>query len=477
MQIILDNIKILSKFIDQIDEQIQQFQKNNNQNKISEKDLIEDFDTLTLKINQITNKIKSAKNDAQDFRNQEQFIHTKTEHDGQKENNNVSHFEQLTEGIQNIYQCQSPSFETHTQVCIEQIAQTLQNKILKTKPKKSVSFSNELQKLQEQTESSAEPNQNEQIKFKKVQSDPGLRFKIPEQPTEKIFQKSILKKSKTLEKQSYEQECCFYDDLSLTDLNLDYYGIKNHQAILNLTQKEQKYENYSESIFFSELAVKLSNSGQSQQRIICLTQNYFYVLPNLNSSQDVKRFLITEINEMILDIDDSQTCSLVIKNQFKLNIKLNHRKQFIQFILGVSKNKPNVYFKNSRHLFNSQHYNNSNSKFFNEESPKQPKDNKQQFNIFILNNGINDMMNTEKINGKLLIDNDQIIISANDSNQFIIEKGEMVIFQKNDIQNRTVTFQSSNNHSKIFDIQLQNEYDYPLLENKLVTYNKYQNLK
>ncbi|KAL4463012.1 hypothetical protein ABPG72_009475 [Tetrahymena utriculariae] len=421
--------------------------------------------------------MNSANDNVQDPSNQEELIYKNTEYDGQSQTRQteenyaiIQHNDYISQDIQSI--CQNPQIKTHIQIGQQQTTLPLQDEQQQIKPKKSVSFCYEFEKLQ-QKQSSTESNQIEQIKFKKEQSYPGLTFKMPKQINEKSLKKSILKKSKTLEKSKYEQECDFDDELNFFDMNLDFYGIKNNLAVQNLTQKEQKNKNYNEKIFFSELAVKLSNSGELQQRIILLTQNSFYVLPNLNSSLDVKRFLITEINEIILNAEDSQICSLVIKNQFKLNIKLNHRKKFIQFILNVTKNNPNailptIYFKNSSHFLNCKNNNNYNNNFLSENS-KLSKDNKQQFSILILDNEMRNTMNTKKIDATLLIKNNQITIATNDSNYIMIEKGEVFIFQKKDIQKRTITFQSINNHNKYFDIQLQREYDFPILVNELET--------
>ncbi|EAS05556.1 hypothetical protein TTHERM_01354250 (macronuclear) [Tetrahymena thermophila SB210] len=329
-----------------------------NQNKISEKDLNEKIKDLSQKINKLVNTISFSNITAQELRSQDELNNTKTEtkcdpafeEDITNLNENY-----LTETDEIQTDCSSQNTQSHS---LQQKNLILQNKHQYIQTKKSVSFYQDLGKYYEQKESNTKSKENIQIQIKKVQSDPGFECKMQKLQIETIPKKSILKKSKTLEKPNYGQE--FYNDLNFLELDFDFYRVKDNQFILNLLQKEQKDQKYSYNAYFSEQAVKLSNSGESQQRIICLTQNYFYVLPNLNSSSDVKRFLIAEINEIILDTNDSEICSLVIKNQFKLNIKLNHRQEFIQFILNVFKKlinalPPIIYFKNCNHFLNSQH--------------------------------------------------------------------------------------------------------------------------
>ncbi|KAL4476582.1 hypothetical protein ABPG74_010315 [Tetrahymena malaccensis] len=255
------------------------------------------------------------------------------------------------------------------------------------------------------------------------------------------------------------------DDFEIFDLNiseLDFQRIKRFEYVQNLIEKEKNYLNYDEKFFFSDYVIKLSSSGKSKQMIICVTQNYFYVLPETIKEKDSKSFFIKDINEIILAHDDEQNCSLIIKNEFKLNLQICHRQELVKYIFTVIKNLntplPKMNFKQSQFCLIPKNINNN---LLSQCTSQSLSDKQEVFKIIIYKNDDNQINNSNKTHGFLQIENQKVILLNSN-----FEKFEVQLIKK-DALIKNLMFQSLNQPSQLFKIQLQNDYDFPLLVNKL----------
>ncbi|KAL4463014.1 hypothetical protein ABPG72_009477, partial [Tetrahymena utriculariae] len=329
IQVLNDNFNVLSRQIDKIENQIILIQLDNQyyqQLQNLQNTILEHLQNLCQKIQKITISCQSLQD--QEFRNQNAQISNDTQ---KKE----LAFNEIGQSV--IQDKEEESSNKHSDQNKGYTLQTTQN--LNLKFQKSVSFQKNIEQKQIFEENIQSEENKGKIQMTQNFNDISLKSLLNNVQNKTKKAKSILKKYKTLDKFVTENNTA--NDQEILELNtteLDFLGIKKYGQIQNLIQKEKSDLNYDEKYFFSEQATKLSNSGKQQSRIICMTQKYFYVLPETMNENDTKSFFIKDINEIILAHDDQQNCSfksqgtLQIENQKVILINSNFEKFEVQFL-------------------------------------------------------------------------------------------------------------------------------------------------
>ncbi|KAL4450436.1 hypothetical protein ABPG74_019334 [Tetrahymena malaccensis] len=191
------------------------------------------------------------------------------------------------------------------------------------------------------TNNKTEQSEQSSIKsshFKRVTFSQNNSFSQYLQETSKKASKSILKKSKTFElsqKQQRDENNIF----EKYELNMDFCNIKQEEFIQNLLEIENQNSKY----FFSVFATQISSSGLKKEKIIFITQNAFYMMQDLYNYNHITKFDISEINKIIIESENTNNCSIVVKNKFLLSLQIKHFKEFKQFIQSLFKNALNSF--------------------------------------------------------------------------------------------------------------------------------------
>ncbi|EAS05560.2 hypothetical protein TTHERM_01355280, partial (macronuclear) [Tetrahymena thermophila SB210] len=465
IQVLINDLSGLSQFIDKIEQQIQQIKLDNEQYKKSENAIVKHVQMLNQKIEKIARSLNSHNLKDQKIKSQETQFCTNIKKGSIFEKKQKSLFQEETEKSINK---QSPQNIDHP-------FQIIQCSNLKLQ--KSVTFQFSIQEkniFDDSRQKEENDDENQMIKYfnynSSMHSINSLKCKVEQT-------KSILKKSKTLDK--FDHEISPVEDQKFFNTNMadtDYCELRNHEFIKNLIQSEQINSKNKENYFYSESVTKLSKSGKQELKIICMTQNFFYVFPQKINNDNVKKFLMKDINDIIIDVNEKQKCSIVIKNEFQLNLIISHRNEFLDYIFRVFKNylntlQPKILYKQAQQpQLNPQ---NKNSKPQIVTKCSIFKDKNQYYKIFILKDHTNLINNNKKSNGILLINNDQNFIQFS-KDSFSIEVNLQVKYLKKDVEARILQFQSLDSPYEIFNIQLQSEYDFPLLAKHLEYFSKQQ---
>ncbi|EAS05559.3 hypothetical protein TTHERM_01354280 (macronuclear) [Tetrahymena thermophila SB210] len=451
LQIIQDTFKELSQILDKIGSQIKQIEKDSIQYKGSKNCITKFLQEISQKIEMMISQLNQEHSADQQSKNGQKDIQIDIKKERTLEQSQIKTLSSIDSKLNELGHgqktplCQSPQK-------LENIASPQKNS--KLKQQKSVQF---------QYNFEAEEKESSKSNLNKIEKN--LKQT-----------KSILKKSKTQE--FFANQISPDEDIQLSDTSMadtDYCELRNHELINNLIQSEQINSKNKENYFYSESVTKLSKSGKQELKIICMTQNFFYVFPQKINDDNFKKFLIKDINQIIIDVDEKQKCSMVIKNEFQLNLIISHRKEFVDYIFRVFKNylnalQPKIQYKQAQSPQLNPQNKYSKSPIVTKSSISKNKN--QYYKIFILNDHTNLLNNNQKSNGVLLINNDQIIIQLSENNN--LEESHQVKYLKKDTEARILQFQSLDIPNKIFNIQLQSEYDFPLLGIHLEFFSKQQ---
>ncbi|KAL4505126.1 hypothetical protein ABPG73_021973 [Tetrahymena malaccensis] len=317
LQIIQERFKQLSQLVDNVGNQVKQFEKDNIQHigQKSSSYIIQFLKEISKIIETMISQLSQEQCADQQFRSTQNEIELDIKREQAYEQIQIQALSSIEQENKNYLQ--SPQKAKHT-------PSKQQNQ--KLKQQKSVQFYNDAGFYTEERTQSKANNIEKNLKQRK----------------------SILKKLKTLDKSDIEKILVEDMEIDLTDT--DFYEVKNNKVITNLIQSQNIYPNNQDQYIYSELVTKLSKSGQQQLKIICMAGQFFYVFPEQICDTNFKSFLIKDINEIIFDVQEKQKCSIVIKKEFQLNLKTNHRQELVQYIFRVFKYQlnalqPMIYYK------------------------------------------------------------------------------------------------------------------------------------
>ncbi|EAR93292.2 hypothetical protein TTHERM_00741650 (macronuclear) [Tetrahymena thermophila SB210] len=283
--------------------------------------------------------------------------------------------------------------------------------------------------------------------------------------------KSILKRSQTFDKNQNLQR-----DVKDTSYqsDMDFVNIIQEKFIQQILEKETCNSNDLKQHFFSELATKISSSGEKKKRIIFLTYNSFFVLQDLHSYKYIQRFNISDINKITIHSDYQNVCSILLRNSFKLNLQINHFNEFIQFI----KNVFNSILKTFLPIIQKQKQKMNEDPKINDNNYTQLimqsflSSQKEQFYVKIQIMSNNIPQSNSKILGILQFFQNEIYITAMEKSSEL-KRFTQVILLDEDLQQKSFNFQSLKKNL-IFNIKLLIDSDFPLLIQKIQDINKYQ---
>ncbi|KAL4450437.1 hypothetical protein ABPG74_019335 [Tetrahymena malaccensis] len=286
--------------------------------------------------------------------------------------------------------------------------------------------------------------------------------------------KSILKRSQTFELNQQQRDV--KDLIQTYSQDMDFCDILQEQLIQQLLESESCNTNYLKKYFFSELATKISSSGEKKKKIIFLTHNQFYVLQDLQSNQHIQKFNISEINKITIHSDYQDVCSIIVKNQFQLNLQIKHFKEFINFIQTIFKCVLKSFLpiiqKKQKLKINQepQQVDNNNTEqkmqlFLNSQ--------KKEFYIQIMIISNNIIKYDSKILGLLqFFQNKEIYITGFEQCQELNRLTQVVLLNK-DIKQKIFIFQNTRNPELIFHIQLLADKDFPHFMKIIQNINNY----
>ncbi|EAR93301.2 hypothetical protein TTHERM_00744710 (macronuclear) [Tetrahymena thermophila SB210] len=270
--------------------------------------------------------------------------------------------------------------------------------------------------------------------------------------------KSILKKFRTFEINS-EQQRDDLDVLQAFQSNMDFCNIKKEEFIQKLIQNEA----YKSKYFFSEFATKIYNSGEKKKKIIFMTHDSFYVLQDLFSQNKIQKFYISEINKIKIHSEQTNICTIVLKQKLKLNLQILHLKEFQQFIQSVFK-----CFLNSSILIIQQ----KKQQLIEEYTKINANNNKKsqiesfldsQKKEFYINIQIISSVNQQKdfkILGLLQFLSNSICITGLEKFKDLNRLQQVELLHK-DLQKRSFLFKSLRNADQQFLIKLLNDEEFP----------------
>ncbi|EAR93303.2 hypothetical protein TTHERM_00745730 (macronuclear) [Tetrahymena thermophila SB210] len=276
--------------------------------------------------------------------------------------------------------------------------------------------------------------------------------------------KSILKRSQTYEIKS--QKADDEDDYGTNQLKLDFCGIEKERVVQYLLDNETCNSKCVQQYFFSEMVTKISSSGQTSERIIFITRNSFYVLQDIYSYKHIQKFEISEISKIIIYSQYKNICSIVISNQFQLNLKINHLDQFTQFILTICKDIlkasiPIIYNQNSLQPNINQNNNiksKTQSSFFNNKT--------KEFYIYIQKITNNIQHEGSQMLGLIQFIQNGIFIMGLDKSQELNRLTQVQPFQINQ-QQTSVIFKSIKNQDHLFLVKLKDNQNFQIFVNQI----------
>ncbi|EAR92454.2 hypothetical protein TTHERM_00085520 (macronuclear) [Tetrahymena thermophila SB210] len=234
------------------------------------------------------------------------------------------------------------------------------------------------------------------------------------QSSSQKVKKSILKKSKTFEL-NFKKEKEGQQEIPTQQSNMDFCNIRNEELIQILLENETYNSKYLRKYFFSDMTTKISSSGERKSKIIMLTHNSFYVLQDYSNYKHIQKFDISQINKITINPEYQNVCSIVVKNQFLLNLQINHFKEFIQFIQNIFKSVlkmfiPIIFDKQKQKFIQQSNINVNNKVESKMESFLNSKKKEFYIQIMLIENNI--LQHDSKTIGLLQFFQNKILITA-----------------------------------------------------------------
>ncbi|EWS74997.1 hypothetical protein TTHERM_000740592 (macronuclear) [Tetrahymena thermophila SB210] len=249
---------------------------------------------------------------------------------------------------------------------------------------------------------------------------------------------------------------------------MDFGNIIQEKLIQQILEKEICNSNDLNQYFFSELATKISSSGEKKKRIIFLTHNSFFVLQDLCSYKHIQRFNIPDINKITIHSDYRNVCSIILRNSFQLNLQINHFNEFIKFIQSIF----NCVLKTFVPIIYKQKQKTNEEPKIDDKNSAQQKiqsflsSQKEQFYIKIEIISNNNSQSDSIILGLLQFFQKDIQITGLEKCQELKRFTQVVLLNQN-LEQQYFIFQSIRNPDLIFHIKLLVDSDFPLFVNKL----------